>query len=78
MPRSQVYLAKIYAQNHDADHALPLIYHLLAENYSGPLTTRILRVDPVWDPIRNDPRFRELLKKYADQQPAEAGDKSDE
>ena len=40
--------AKIYAQNHDADPALPLTYHLLAESYAGPLTMRILRVDPQW------------------------------
>jgi TolB-like protein/DNA-binding winged helix-turn-helix (wHTH) protein len=29
-----------------------------------------MQLDPVWDPIRNDPRFRALLKKYAQPAPA--------
>jgi hypothetical protein len=27
----------------------------------GVTTPALLRLDPVWDPIRNDPRFQELV-----------------
>jgi hypothetical protein len=28
--------------------------------YGIAITPALLRLDPVWDPIRNDPRFQEL------------------
>jgi hypothetical protein len=30
----------------------------------GFLSVHTLRLDPRWDPIRNDPRFQALLEKY--------------
>ena len=33
------------------------------------LTVPILRLDPRWDPLRDDPRFQALLVKYAVSQP---------
>jgi TolB-like protein/Tfp pilus assembly protein PilF len=36
------------------------------------LSPALLRVDPTWDPIRNDLGFQALLKKYADAAPAHA------
>jgi TolB-like protein/Tfp pilus assembly protein PilF len=55
-------MACIYAQLGDADHAIPMLKRLLRTSYSGAtfLTPATLRLDPVWDPIRNDPRFQEL------------------
>ena len=55
--------AWILAQAGDADGALDEIQRLLA----GPswLSVHMLRLDPRWDPIRNDPRFKALLSKYA-------------
>ncbi len=54
--------AHILAQAGDAEAALDEIERLLA----GPsyLSVHTLRLDPRWDPIRNDPRFKALLAKY--------------
>ncbi len=56
--------ARILAQAGEADAALDEIERLLA----GPswLTVHELRLDPLWDPIRDHPRFRALLAKYAE------------
>jgi len=59
-PVWQGFLAKTYAMIGDADHALPLIEHLLQSEISL-LSPAILRLDPVWDPIRQDPRFQKLI-----------------
>jgi tetratricopeptide (TPR) repeat protein len=63
-PRWTQYLARIYALNGDAQHAAPLIAHLLDTPSNNPLTTATLHLDPVWDAIRHDPRFQALLKQY--------------
>ncbi|HEY2123896.1 MAG TPA: hypothetical protein VGG94_00410 [Chthoniobacterales bacterium] len=55
-------LAQIYATIGDRDAALPLIEHLL--QVPAGLTTPTLRLDPIWDPLRADPRFQALLEKY--------------
>jgi serine/threonine-protein kinase len=55
--------ARILAQAGDAEAALDEIERLLP----GPslLSVHTLRLDPRWDPIRDLPRFRALLKRYA-------------
>jgi tetratricopeptide (TPR) repeat protein len=59
--------ALIFAQAGAVDAALSEIEQLL----SGPSWTSVhnLRLDPRWDPIRNDPRFQALLVKYANPEP---------
>jgi serine/threonine-protein kinase len=54
--------ARILAQAGAADAALDEIERLLA----GPswLTVHTLRLDPLWDPIREHPRFRALVARY--------------
>ena len=61
-PTWQGFLARTYATNGDAEHALPLIEHLLQSEISL-LSPAILQLDPVWDPIRNDPRFQKLCEE---------------
>ena len=53
-------MANIYALLGDADHAIPILGRLLQTTYAGAITPALLRLDPVWDQIRNDPRFQEL------------------
>jgi serine/threonine protein kinase len=63
-PDHEADMAQIYALLDDADHAIPILRRLLQIPYDGPMTPAmtpaLLRIDPVWDQIRNDPRFQEL------------------
>ena len=55
-------MARIYAQLGDGDHAIPMLTRLLRTQYPSAtfLTPATLRLDPIWDPIRNEPRFQQL------------------
>jgi serine/threonine-protein kinase len=55
--------ARILAQAGDAEAALREIERLLAE--PSLVSVHTLRLDPRWDPIREHPRFKALLAKYA-------------
>ena len=59
-PQIEENMARIYALLGDADHAIPILKRLLQIPYSGAITPALLRLHPVWDQIRNDPRFQEL------------------
>jgi TolB-like protein/Flp pilus assembly protein TadD len=62
-PKIAASLAEIYALTGEADEALRLIDHLL--QVPNGLTVPTLKLDPVWDPLRKDPRFQALIAKYA-------------
>jgi serine/threonine-protein kinase len=55
-------LAEVYAMLGDADAAIPLLEHSLSSKVGIPVQR--LRLDPIWDPLRNDRRFAALLEKY--------------
>jgi TolB-like protein/Tfp pilus assembly protein PilF len=57
-------LADIEATVGENDAAIVAIRHLLSIPYENPITVAFLRFDPIWDSIRNDPRFQALLKNY--------------
>jgi len=59
-PLEEESMADVYALLGDADHAIPILKRLLQIPYGPPITPALLRLDPVWDQIRNDPRFQEL------------------
>ena len=59
-PVEEESMAHIYALLGDADHAIPILKRLLQIPYAFAITPALLRLDPIWDQIRNDPRFQEL------------------
>jgi TolB-like protein/cytochrome c-type biogenesis protein CcmH/NrfG len=62
---SQQIAGGAYAAIGDADRAMPFITDALAAQCDSSLTVASLRQHPVWDRIRNDPRFQ----KAAGEQP---------
>ncbi|MGH8280919.1 MAG: hypothetical protein ACRERZ_01880, partial [Gammaproteobacteria bacterium] len=63
-------LAQIQAQVGQMDEAVANLDHLLAIPAGGYVSVPVLKLDPVWDLIRDDPRFQALLKKYSNATPA--------
>jgi serine/threonine protein kinase/lipoprotein NlpI len=59
-PAHEENMADIYALLGDGDHAIPILQRLLQIPYGFAITPALLRLDPVWDQIRTDPRFQEL------------------
>ena len=55
-------LAEIYALLGEEEKAIDLLDGLLSRPSS--LSVAMLKVIPIWDPLRNNPRFGELLRKY--------------
>jgi TolB-like protein/Flp pilus assembly protein TadD len=62
-PHATATLSQIYAWTGEFDEAFPLLDHLLA--VPSNLTVPILKLDPAWDPLRQDPRFQALIDKYS-------------
>src|SRR6266576_840931 len=61
-PRATADLAQIYAWTGEFDEAFRLLDHLFA--VPSNLTVPMLKLDPAWDPLRQDPRFQALIDKY--------------
>ncbi len=51
-----------YASLGDADQAIPLIEQILNASYPRSITPALLRLNPIWDEIRREPRFQKLAK----------------
>jgi serine/threonine-protein kinase len=58
-------VAGAYALLGDADRAIPFLEQALSSSYQRSITPALLRLDPLWDPIRNDPRFQKLCQEPA-------------
>ena len=55
-------VAEVYAILGDKDRAIEILNELLTRP-SG-VTAQGLKVNPIWDPLRSDPRFQALIDKY--------------
>jgi TolB-like protein/Flp pilus assembly protein TadD len=62
-PKTTVALAEIYALTGESDRALELLDRSLRT--PNGVTVPVLRLDPIWDPLRSDPRFQALIERYA-------------
>ena len=66
-PRPLDILARVAARVGDSDRAISTLEKLLSIPYEGPLaanpplTPALLRLDPMFEPLRKDPRFRKLI-----------------
>ena len=70
-PMAIEFLARVAARLGEHERAITALEKLLSIPYNAPLvenvplTPALLRLDPMFDPLRNDPRFQKLCEEKA-------------
>jgi serine/threonine-protein kinase len=67
-PVNEQNLAEIQAMFGENSRAISTLTQLLQTPYEGPyggvpITPALLRLDPIWDPLRADPAFQKLCEE---------------
>ena len=62
-PEMLCHLAKLYVQVGENDRAIALLQQLMTIPAGIFVSPAMLRLDPVWDPLRGDPRFQALAQQ---------------
>jgi hypothetical protein len=62
-PRVEENLAFVEVLVGDKHSAIPRLQRLLQIPYDNCLTPALLRLDPIWDPLRADPAFQKLCEE---------------
>ena len=55
-------LAEVYMVVGEPGQAIPIVDGMLERKTQ--LTVAILKINPIWDPVRQDPRFIAMMKKH--------------
>jgi len=62
-PALEQFMAEIYMQCGDYEAAMDKLKLLLTiPSYTS---VPLVRLDPLWDPVRDHPRFQRLLERYS-------------
>ncbi|HEY2569351.1 MAG TPA: tetratricopeptide repeat protein [Candidatus Udaeobacter sp.] len=63
-PEITVGVAEVYATLGENDRAIEILDGLLSR--PSAITVESIKINPIWDPLRSDPRFQAVLQKYGD------------
>jgi len=64
-PEYQVYLAQLYVSVGETAQAIDVLQQVMSIPAGLSMSSALLRLDPTWDPLRTDARFKKLLEQDA-------------